>query len=225
MLISYFCFNNKNKDFEILAEHISKEKIESSYDIKEIEFRDFTLFPKAIYNLQNIGVFCFCEKFGKSEDLGCKYSLEFSVSFKPRESQNSFSEYYEAPVYLDIQSIFSSLVSAGVCLNNFSIYDKKICKFSLEASSIDKIYSDFLFSKMFIKKIFVSQFNSFLFGVPGKKDVNLEISFEEDSEKLKEFILENFKDLSLSEPNIKHSFSSEENFLNSLFTVVNSYSA
>ena len=49
MQISYFCFNEDSKNFEIISEYVSNEQLESSYDVKEVSFKEKTLSPKAVY--------------------------------------------------------------------------------------------------------------------------------------------------------------------------------
>ena len=224
MQISYFRFNEKNKEFEISSEFVSSEQLESSYDVKEVIFQEETFFPKAVYTAQNYGVFCFCDKNKKSSKEEFNYKLKFTISFKPDDSQNIFSEYYDVPIFLEVQNIFSNLLNAGVSLKKFFISDKNSFSFLIESSSIEKLRSDFYFSKFFIRKLYFSQNYKFIFGSPGKKDLEIQVDFGEDSEEIKKYLSEEFKNLNFSEQKMKHLFSNQENFIDSLFTSIISIS-
>lgn len=227
MQINYFYFEKKEKIFQIISEFISKDQLESNYNIKEIDFKGITCYPSAVYNVTNLGIFCLStEDKDINEDFidAKKYNLKFSVYFYPFKEIQLLPNNLDSVSFLEVQAIFSSLIDSGVGIKSFSCIEKNTIEFSLESNSLKKLYSDFYFSKFFISKLFDSRVGKFLVGFPGKKDQELYIYFEKNHENLKKNILQEFSNLSSYDSKIKAKFSNENFFIDSLLQVVKKFS-
>ena len=178
MRINYF-YRNKNKEkFDVLTEFIAEEEIKESYNVEEIKFIDSVAHPKFIYNIPGYGIFCFCsEEKQKVLCPGVDIKIKINVHQISRQ-QSPPLDSYSSKIFLDQQSLFSSLVDSGVSIKRVRNLDDTL-EVELASKDFEKIRSDYYLTSFFINQVYRCKESIFYFNCLLEEAAKILISFED----------------------------------------------